>query len=139
MRYLALACQRDSFVADQRTDVHLILSRALSQRIQGGSFALPVRTAILAVGYGGASDPPWDPEKIYQAQRAGVFMRLVAAERMDGLDAERWIAGSEREAETVGRAPGSTGFWDDAWNWIEDQRSPPDAPKSNMSAERDDG
>jgi hypothetical protein len=29
-----------------------------------------------------------DPERIYQAQRAGVFMRLVNAERLDQLDAE---------------------------------------------------
>jgi hypothetical protein len=33
-----------------------------------------------------------DPERIYQAQRAGIFMRLVSAERLDELDAEHWIA-----------------------------------------------
>lgn len=79
-----------------------------------------------------------DPERIYQAQRAGMFARLVTAERLDQLDADHWIARWEREAEAIGRLRGSTGFWDDAWRWIEDQRKP-DEPKTDMSAEGDDG
>ena len=39
-----------------------------------------------------------DPERIYLAQRAGAFMRLVTAERLDQLDAEDWISRWEREA-----------------------------------------
>jgi hypothetical protein len=58
-----------------------------------------------------------DPEKIYQAQRSGIFRRLVDAERLDRLDAEHWIARWEREAEATGREGGSTGFWDDGWRW----------------------
>jgi hypothetical protein len=30
-----------------------------------------------------------DPERIYKAQRAGMFMRLVSAERLDRFDAEQ--------------------------------------------------
>jgi hypothetical protein len=44
-----------------------------------------------------------DPQKIYQAQRAGVFMRLVQSERLDQLDAEHWISRWEREAEAISR------------------------------------
>lgn len=59
-----------------------------------------------------------DPEKIYQAQRAGVFMRLVSEKRLDELDAEHWITRWEREAEATGRQRGSTGYWDETWLWI---------------------
>jgi hypothetical protein len=58
-----------------------------------------------------------DPERIYQAQRAGIFQRLVEGERVNVLDAEHWIARWEREAEAAGRVRG-TGFWDDGWRWI---------------------
>lgn len=45
-----------------------------------------------------------DPEKIYQAQRAGIFMRLVTAERLDRLDAEHWIRpmGARSRGERAG-------------------------------------
>jgi hypothetical protein len=62
-----------------------------------------------------------DPQKIYQAQRAGVFMRLVQSERLDQLDAEHWISRWEREAEAISRERG-TGFWGDAWDWIAENR-----------------
>jgi hypothetical protein len=55
-----------------------------------------------------------DPERIYQAQRAGIFMRLVSAERRDQLDAEHWISRWE--------VPGSQGFWDAGWLWIAENR-----------------
>lgn len=44
-------------------------------------------------------DPSQRPERIYRAQHAGMFNRLRDAERMKELDAERWIARWEREAE----------------------------------------
>jgi hypothetical protein len=53
-----------------------------------------------------------DPDRIYQAQRAGVFMRLVSAERLDQPDAEHWISRWEREAEANWPAVGSQGYWD---------------------------
>jgi hypothetical protein len=64
-----------------------------------------------------------DPERIYQAQRAGIFRRLVDAERLDELDAEHWIARWERETEANGPGRGTTGYWDEAWRWIVSQRA----------------
>jgi hypothetical protein len=63
-----------------------------------------------------------DPERIYQAQRAGIFNRLVSAERLDRFDAEQWIGAWEREAEANGPARGSQGYWDAAWEWIRENR-----------------
>jgi hypothetical protein len=63
-----------------------------------------------------------DPERIYRAQRAGIFRRLVDAERVNELDAEHWISPWEREAEGAGRKRGSLGFWDAAWRWIAENR-----------------
>lgn len=63
-----------------------------------------------------------DPEKICQAQRAGMFMRLVSAERLDAFDAEHWISRWEREAEANGPAVGSQAYWDAAWSWITENR-----------------
>jgi hypothetical protein len=62
-------------------------------------------------------------ERIYGAQRAGVFRRLVDAERVNELDAEHWIARWEREAEATGPERGSVGYWDEAWVWIAEQRA----------------
>jgi hypothetical protein len=42
---------------------------------------------------------PGDPERIYQAQRAGIFGRLTKNGRVDELDAEHWISRWERHAE----------------------------------------
>ena len=63
-----------------------------------------------------------DPERIYQAQRAGVFARLTQNEHINELDAEHWIARWEREAELNGPARGSQGYWDAAWRWIVENR-----------------
>jgi len=63
-----------------------------------------------------------DPEKIYQVQRAGVFMRLVTSERLAKLDAENWISRWERKAEDIGRPRGSQGYWDEGWRWIMGER-----------------
>ena len=70
----------------------------------------------------GMTRPRGDPERIYQAQRAGLFMRLVTAERLGSFDAEQWLAAWEREAEATGRERGSQGFWDEGWRWIGENR-----------------
>ena len=62
-----------------------------------------------------------NPERIYQAQRVGIFRRLVDAERVNELDAEHWIARWEREAEASSRARDEH-YWDDAWEWIAENR-----------------
>ena len=63
------------------------------------------------------AEMPRDPERIYQAQRAGIFRRLVDAERLSAFDAEHWISRWEREAEESANGPavGSQGYWDAAW------------------------
>jgi hypothetical protein len=76
-----------------------------------------------------------DPERIYQAQRAGIFARLTQSERVDELDAEQWISRWERHAELEGLSRELIGFWAAGWDWIAEQR----APKRDMSAEGDDG
>jgi hypothetical protein len=62
-----------------------------------------------------------EPEAIYQAQRAGVFARLVTSERANGFDAEHWISRWEREAKASGRERDNH-YWLDAWEWIAEQR-----------------
>lgn len=63
-----------------------------------------------------------DPERIYQAQRHGVFRRLVDEQRVYELDAEHWIARWEREAEAAGRGRDDH-YWSDGWEWIAANRS----------------
>ena len=63
-----------------------------------------------------------EPERIYQAQRAGIFRRLVDAERLSAFDAEHWISRWEREAEANGIVRGSQRFWDVGWLWIAENR-----------------
>ena len=62
-----------------------------------------------------------DPERIYHAQRAGIFRRLVDQQRVIELDAEHWISRWEREAEASGRARDNH-HWSDAWTWITERR-----------------
>jgi hypothetical protein len=76
-----------------------------------------------------------DPERIYQAQRAGIFGRLTQNEHVDQLDAEHWISRWERHAETEGVERTAVGFWATAWEWIAEQRF----PNTSMNAEADDG
>jgi hypothetical protein len=76
-----------------------------------------------------------DPERIYQAQRAGIFARLTPSERVDELDAEHWITRWERHAEAEGLSRSLVGFWDTGWLCIAEQR----ATKTDMNAEGDDG
>ena len=80
-----------------------------------------------------------DTERIYEAQRAGIFARLTTQEQVNELEAEHLIAQWEREAEAAGRTKGSPRYWDDAWTWVEDQRKPLTIDKKDMSAEGDDG
>jgi len=63
-----------------------------------------------------------DPETIYHARRSATFRRLVDEQRLDELDAEHWIARWEREAEmrSLDRHFGT--FWQDAEQWIAEQR-----------------
>jgi hypothetical protein len=63
-----------------------------------------------------------DSERIYRAQLAGTFKRLVMFERIDELDAEHWIARWKREAEATGRDRRSGAFWDEGWARIAEQR-----------------
>jgi hypothetical protein len=76
-----------------------------------------------------------DPERIYQARRAGIFGRLTQQEHVDELDAEHWISRWERHAEAEDLDRAANGHWDAAWEWIAEQR----APKTDMNAEADDG
>ncbi len=64
-----------------------------------------------------------NPEKIYHAQRAGMFTRLVSGARLDKDVAEDWIARWEREAKDIGWPRTSSRFWDEGWDWIERERS----------------
>jgi hypothetical protein len=75
-----------------------------------------------------------DPERIYQAQRAGIFARLTQGERVSQLEAEEWISRWVSHAEAEGIAHGNA-FWDAAWDWIAEER----ALKRDMGAEADDG
>jgi hypothetical protein len=63
-----------------------------------------------------------DPEKLYQAQRAANFRRLVLQDRLDELDAEHWIAAWEREAGARGLDRDGAAFWDEVRVWIEEGR-----------------
>ena len=60
-------------------------------------------------------------ERIYQAQRAGIFARLVTSERVSEIDAEHWISRWEREADASGRQRDDH-YWSAAWDWITEQR-----------------
>jgi hypothetical protein len=76
-----------------------------------------------------------DPERIYQAQRAGIFTRLTQQERLGEIAAEDWIKRWVDHAEADGLSRSTVGFWDAAWEWIAEQRE----PKRDMGAEGDDG
>lgn len=72
----------------------------------------------------------------YQAQRAGLFHRLVKNGRLSQVEAEDLIARWEREADISGTKRGSRMYWAIAWDWIEGQRNP---PTTEMDAQGDDG
>lgn len=62
-----------------------------------------------------------NPERIYQAQRRGIFRRLVDEQGVNELDAEHLITRWEREAEATGQARDGH-CWSDAWAWIAEHR-----------------
>lgn len=76
-----------------------------------------------------------DPERIYQAPRAGILARLTQAEHVDELDAEHWISRWERHDVAEGLDRETAGYWAAGWDWIAEQR----APKTDINAEGDDG
>jgi hypothetical protein len=62
-----------------------------------------------------------DPKRIYQARRSAIFHRLMDEQRLDELDAERWIAAWEREAEARALDRRTDAFWQDSARWITEQ------------------
>ena len=64
-----------------------------------------------------------DPERSYEAERAGLFNRLVDEERVGLLDAEYWLRAWEAKADEIGRPRGSQGYWEEAWRWISGERA----------------
>jgi hypothetical protein len=59
-----------------------------------------------------------NPERVYQIERAQLFNRLVDEQRVNLLDAERWLRRWEAKAEEIGRPRASLGFWDEGRRWI---------------------
>ncbi len=51
------------------------------------------------------------PDRIYQAQRAGIFARLTQQERVNEPEAERLISAWEGHAEAEGLSRATVGFW----------------------------
>ena len=65
--------------------------------------------------------PRADPERIHEAQRAGVTRRLT----LDGLSADHaveWIVRWERSEASQGIPQRGGAYWDAAWAWLEDER-----------------
>jgi hypothetical protein len=62
-----------------------------------------------------------DPERIYQAQRAGVVKHLRGASS-SSEHAERLVAAWEAEAERRGIPARGHEFWDACEAWIAEQR-----------------
>jgi hypothetical protein len=60
------------------------------------------------------------PERIHEAQRAGVRARLISS-RMMPETADAWLAEWDALAARDGLAIGS-GYWTAAWDWIDAQR-----------------
>lgn len=64
-----------------------------------------------------------DPEPGYEAQRAGLFNRLVDEERIGLLDAEYWLRAWEAKTDEIGRPRDSMDYWDEGWRWITGERA----------------
>jgi hypothetical protein len=65
-----------------------------------------------------------DPEKLYQAHRAGHLSRLQAEARLNPDKAEAWISHWETEAALRGLDRRSGEFWAPAWEWIAQKIGP---------------
>lgn len=63
-----------------------------------------------------------DPERLYQAHRAGLTSRLRQGQ-VSAEAAEKWVAAWEAEAADRRLDRLKPGFWDPAWSWIEEQRA----------------
>ena len=63
-----------------------------------------------------------NPENIFLARRAARFRRLVDEHHLDELDAEHWLSGWEREAESRGLERYCSTFWSSGEQWIAEQR-----------------
>ena len=60
-----------------------------------------------------------DPERIYQAQRAGIRQRIVRNWRQSEDTADALLLQWEIEAPTHGLRRGDPRYWDEAAAWIE--------------------
>lgn len=63
-----------------------------------------------------------DPERLYEAHRAGLFQRLVHGARLSENKAEQSLTAWEAEAALRGLDRRSELFWRPAWDWIAEQR-----------------
>lgn len=63
-----------------------------------------------------------DPERLYLAHRIALSARLVNVARISEHSAERWVAAWEAEAAFRGLDRRTGGWWEPAWDWIEEQR-----------------
>lgn len=68
---------------------------------------------------------PPDPEWIYFANRMRLSARLVNEGEMALDRAQDWIALWESEARSRFLDRQTAGWWDDAWEWIAQQRNRP--------------
>lgn len=64
-----------------------------------------------------------DPRLIYQAQRTGIFRRLIDAERFDELEAGHWLAAWERHVAEAELVLDGGAFWDEGLRWILTERA----------------
>jgi hypothetical protein len=65
-----------------------------------------------------------DPERLYEAHRAGLFQRLISGGRLSGDRAQRWLVDWEAEAARRGLDRRTGNWWSPAWEWIAEQRGP---------------
>jgi hypothetical protein len=66
-----------------------------------------------------------DPERIYQAHRAGTLRRLADQQHLGDERAEALIAAWEAEAASRGLDRHSSAFWREGDEWIARQRDYP--------------
>ena len=64
-----------------------------------------------------------DPERIFEAQRAGVRARLTGT-GMQPETADRWLDAWGLEAASRGLSKDGA-YWEAGWDWIAEQRAAP--------------
>ena len=62
-----------------------------------------------------------DPERIFEAQKAGVRARLIG-NGMQPETADRWLDAWVLEATSLG-LPKDGGYWQAGWDWIAEERA----------------